>query len=50
MKVNEIKKIACIGSGVIGASWATNFAMRGYPVSIYDINEEQLNAAKKRIK
>ena len=49
MKANEIKNIACIGSGVIGASWATNFAMKGYSVSIYDINEEILANAKKHV-
>jgi carnitine 3-dehydrogenase len=49
MKASDIKNIACIGSGVIGASWATNFAMRGYSVCIYDINDEQLTAAKKNI-
>ena len=32
MEVNNIKKITCIGAGIIGASWATNFAMKGYPV------------------
>jgi len=49
MKVDEIKNIACIGSGVIGASWATNFAMKGYSVSIYDINDEVLANAKKHV-
>ena len=49
MKANEIKNIACIGSGVIGASWATTFAMKGYSVTIYDINEEILANAKKHV-
>jgi carnitine 3-dehydrogenase len=49
MKANEIKNIACIGSGVIGASWATNFAMKGYSVIIYDINDEILANAKKHV-
>lgn len=49
MKASEIKNVACIGSGVIGASWATNFAMKGYPVSIYDINDEVLANAKKHV-
>lgn len=45
----DIKQIACIGSGTIGASWATNFVMRGYPVGLYDIKPEQLAAAKASI-
>ncbi|MEJ8553367.1 3-hydroxyacyl-CoA dehydrogenase family protein [Tepidibacter sp. Z1-5] len=49
MKATEIKKIACIGSGVIGASWATNFIMKGYPVNVYDIKQEQLELAKSNI-
>ncbi|MBP1765823.1 MAG: 3-hydroxyacyl-CoA dehydrogenase [Firmicutes bacterium] len=49
MEVYQIKKVACIGAGVIGASWATNFAMKGYPVCVCDIGEEQLAAAKKNI-
>jgi 3-hydroxyacyl-CoA dehydrogenase len=49
MKAVDIKKIACVGAGTIGASWGTNFAMKGYPVCIYDIKEEQLEAAKESI-
>lgn len=45
----DIKRIACIGSGVIGSSWATNFAMKGYPVNLYDIDEKALARAKERI-
>lgn len=49
MNASEIKKIACIGSGLIGASWATNFLMKGYKVNIYDIDEKLLAIAKERI-
>ncbi|MBP2642975.1 MAG: 3-hydroxyacyl-CoA dehydrogenase [Firmicutes bacterium] len=49
MKIGMIRQTACIGSGVIGSSWATNFALRGYPVCIYDINQDQLKVAKKNI-
>ncbi|MDL2219217.1 3-hydroxyacyl-CoA dehydrogenase family protein [Ruminococcaceae bacterium OttesenSCG-928-O06] len=45
----EIKKTACIGSGVIGSSWATNFALKGYPVALYDLDQAQLDLAKERI-
>lgn len=45
----DIKNIACVGSGLIGSSWATNFLMKGYKVYIYDINDNLLNNAKERI-
>lgn len=48
MKATEIKKVACLGAGMIGSGWATVFALRGYPVCICDISEEQLDAARKR--
>lgn len=49
MEADRIKKVACLGAGVIGSSWATIFAMRGYPVCVYDINPQQLDTAKKNI-
>jgi carnitine 3-dehydrogenase len=50
MEANDIKRVACIGAGMIGASWAVNFAMRGYPVCLYDINQIQLEDAQKNIR
>ena len=47
MKATEIKKVACAATGVIGSSWATNFAMKGYPVNVYDISEEKLASSKE---
>lgn len=49
MKSSDIKRIACIGSGVIGSSWATSFCMKGYTVNLYDVNDDVLEKAKKRI-
>jgi 3-hydroxyacyl-CoA dehydrogenase len=49
MEANQIKKVACLGAGVIGSSWATCFAIRGYPVCVCDIAPEQLVAARKRV-
>lgn len=46
MKVSDIKKIACVGGGVIGSSWAIQYAMKDLDVALYDINDEQL--AKSR--
>jgi len=50
MEAKDIKNIACIGAGTIGASWGTYFAMHGLSVYMYDINIEQLTAAKENIK
>ncbi len=50
MKALAINKIACVGSGVVGSSWATNFVMKGYPVCVYDVGQKQLDQAKNNIK
>lgn len=42
MRPEEIKRVACVGGGVIGSSWAIQFAMKGLDVALYDINAEQL--------
>ncbi|MCK1992132.1 3-hydroxyacyl-CoA dehydrogenase family protein [Peribacillus muralis] len=44
-----IKKIAIIGSGVMGSGIAQSFAVSGYFVTINDIKEELLYHAQKRI-
>ncbi|GAB6155967.1 3-hydroxyacyl-CoA dehydrogenase NAD-binding domain-containing protein [Desulfosporosinus burensis] len=49
MKASDIKKVACIGSGLIGNSWALNFAIKGYEVNVYDIHIQQLDSAKALI-
>lgn len=49
MKTNEIKKVACVGSGVIGYSWALYFSLKKLEVTLYDITEEALELARKRI-
>ena len=49
MKANEIKKVSCIGAGVIGYSWALYFALKELNTTVYDINQESLDLAKERI-
>lgn len=39
-------KIACIGGGTIGSSWAVNFLIKGYSASLYDVSQLQLDKAK----
>ncbi|HOI75493.1 MAG TPA: 3-hydroxyacyl-CoA dehydrogenase family protein [Syntrophales bacterium] len=43
-------KVAVLGGGgVIGSSWATNFLWRDLPVNVYDIHNDCLQTARKRI-
>jgi len=39
------KQVGIVGSGIIGTSWALNFAWKGAEVFLYDIGEKQLDAA-----
>jgi 3-hydroxyacyl-CoA dehydrogenase len=50
MKKPEIKKAAVLGGGMIGSSWATNFLWKGFPVHVYDISDEALKTARRRIR
>ncbi|MGN0734840.1 MAG: 3-hydroxyacyl-CoA dehydrogenase family protein [Anaerovoracaceae bacterium] len=45
-KVEEIKKVVCLGGGVIGSSWAITFAMHGLDVVLRDLNDELLEKAR----
>ena len=44
-----MKTITVIGSGVIGASWATNFAFRECEVRLYDTAEDALANGKNAV-
>ena len=50
MKANEIKKVSCVGAGVIGYSWALYFSLKKLDTTVYDITIEGLELAKTRIK
>lgn len=43
------KKIAVVGSGLIGKSWAMIFASKGYKVVLYDIVSDQVSKALETI-
>lgn len=45
----KVNKAACVGGGVIGSSWALLFAMKGVKTTLYDINDEQVEASKKNL-
>ena len=42
-----IEKVAVVGSGFLGAKIALRSAVKGYPVSMYDINQDALEKAKE---
>lgn len=50
MTVNDIKNVTCYGAGMIGSSWALNFAMEGLAVKLFDINDAAVEAGMNRIK
>jgi len=49
MKMGKIKKVSCVGAGVIGYSWALYFSLKKLDVTVYDISNESLELAKKRV-
>lgn len=50
MRIQEIKKIAVLGSGTMGHGIAQRYAMGGYDVHLYDIAEAPLQKAMTMIK
>lgn len=49
MEAKDIKKVACVGAGVIGYSWALYYSLKKLSVNVYDLTDEKLELAKKRI-
>ena len=49
MNSEVIERIACIGAGTIGSSWATYFLIKGLSVNIQDINDKALEESKRKI-
>ena len=46
---NKTKKVALIGCGLIGQSWAVSFLSAGFSVSLFDPTEGVSEAAKEKI-
>lgn len=46
MKVEDVKKVAVVGTGLMGHGIAQVFALAGYPVAIYDIDPQRCEAAR----
>jgi len=38
----NIRKVTCVGAGLIGQGWAIVFALKGIPVTVHDIAEDIL--------
>lgn len=49
MNARDITKVACVGGGTIGFSWAVLFAQHGLRVNIYDISDEALDWTMREI-
>jgi 3-hydroxyacyl-CoA dehydrogenase len=50
MKLEDIKTISVLGSGIMGHGIAQTFLMAGYPVLLYDLKESILETATAHIK
>ncbi len=49
MKIEDVKKILILGAGTMGQQISVPCALSGYDVAVYDISEEALANASKRI-
>ncbi len=43
--MGEITHISCIGAGLIGQGWVTQFRSNGYDLVLYDLNEAIIDNA-----
>ena len=50
MKAEDISRVACVGGGTIGFSWAVLFAQHGMRVKIYDVSKEALSQADDELR
>jgi 3-hydroxyacyl-CoA dehydrogenase len=50
MKLDDIKTISVLGSGIMGHGIAQTFLMAGYPVRLYDLKESILETGRAHIR
>ena len=50
MKLEDIKNITVLGSGIMGHGIAQSFLMAGYPVMLFDISDAILATARAHVK
>jgi 3-hydroxypropionate dehydrogenase (NADP+) len=46
--IDGIRKVACVGAGLVGQGWAALCTLKGYDVVLQDLTEEKLTEAVKR--
>jgi 3-hydroxypropionate dehydrogenase (NADP+) len=46
----EIRKVACVGAGLIGQDWATLFSSKGLEVILQDVSETVLEKSMRSVK
>lgn len=47
--IDEVRQVACVGSGLVGQGWAALFALKGYDVVLQDLTEEKISEALSRV-
>ena len=47
--IEGLKKVTCVGSGLVGQGWASLFALAGYNVTLVDVSEKVLGDALERV-
>jgi 3-hydroxypropionate dehydrogenase (NADP+) len=47
--ISGIRRVTCVGSGLVGQGWATLFALAGYQVTLEDVTEEKVEEGIKRV-
>ena len=48
--IRDIRRVACVGSGLVGQGWAALFALHGYEVVMQDLTEDILTQATKQVR
>jgi 3-hydroxypropionate dehydrogenase (NADP+) len=48
--IKDIRRVACVGSGLVGQGWAALFALYGYEVVMQDLTQDILTQATKRVR
>lgn len=46
--IDGIKRVTCVGAGLVGQSWAALCTLNGYEVVLQDLSEEKLTEAVRR--
>jgi 3-hydroxybutyryl-CoA dehydrogenase len=49
LKLNQIKRIAVVGAGIMGHGFATLFAQKGFSVHLHDVDQDLLKKAYAQI-